>query len=521
MNSTEWLIKATVLLLAAYALNLALRHSSASSRHLVWAAALAGLLVLPVLSMIVPAWQAPLPASPETGLLSGAAGITIEPAAPHPPDSRRPSALFLLWALGASVLVGRLLVGRGRVWWLARGANQVPMSDLAAMCRRAAVLQTDRAPAPMTFGLLRPIILLPKGATQWSRERLRVVLTHEMIHVRRQDYLTQILAQLACAIYWFHPLVWLAAAKLRQERERACDDGVLNLGFHGPDYAQHLLDLARSLQPGSESWSPAVAMAQPSSLETRLVALLDPTLNHRAVTKKGALLTALISTGLMLPIAAVRAPGQIAGGRLAGSVHDASGAAVPRAGVTLSAIHSDRKEITYSNDAGEYQFQSLPEGGYALEARKPGFAVFQRKNVVVQSNAPRRLDIVLEIGRVAEIIDVVGEAPRNAITSPSAGPPRRIRVGGNVQATKLVFMSKPGYPERARNAGIEGTVLLIAVISKDGGLIGLKPLNSLVDPELTQAAMEAVKQWRYQPTLLNSEPVEVVTTITVNFRLTP
>ena len=125
------------------------------------------------------------------------------------------------------------------------------------------------------------------------------------------------------------------------------------------------------------------------------------------------------------------------------------------------------------------------------------------------------LDIKLDIGSVSEAVDVVGRGPRPA----ASGPPRRIRVGGNVQATKLVQMTKPVYPDTAQAAGIEGTVLLHAVISMQGNLLGVAVVNTSVDPQLAQAAMDAVKTWQYEPTLLNGTPVEVVTTITVNFRL--
>ena len=109
-----------------------------------------------------------------------------------------------------------------------------------------------------------------------------------------------------------------------------------------------------------------------------------------------------------------------------------------------------------------------------------------------------------------------GKGPHAAPTS----EPRRIRVGGNVQAAKLLQQKKPIYPASAESVGIAGTVLLRAVISVDGGIMGLTLLSS-PNPALADAAMDAARQWRYQPTLLNGQPVEVVTTISVNFRLEP
>ena len=124
-----------------------------------------------------------------------------------------------------------------------------------------------------------------------------------------------------------------------------------------------------------------------------------------------------------------------------------------------------------------------------------------------------------KLAKLTETVNVVAKAPPAAPPDTRSGPPRRIRVGGNVQATKLVHQVNPVYPERAQAQGIQGIVLLEAVILKDGSLGTMRVLNKLADPELVDAAVEAVKNWRYEPTLLNGQPIEVVTTITVNFRL--
>ena len=142
-------------------------------------------------------------------------------------------------------------------------------------------------------------------------------------------------------------------------------------------------------------------------------------------------------------------------------------------------------------------------------------------NVTVPENAQQRLDIILKLGRVSETVTVSGKSEPSGALGNRAGIPRRVRVGGSVQATRLITHVKPLYPEHARQADIQGTVLLQAVISKEGVLLGVKALNSLVDPELVDAALAAVSQWRYEPTLLNGEPVEVATDIVVNFRLAP
>lgn len=212
-------------------------------------------------------------------------------------------------------------------------------------------------------------------------------------------------------------------------------------------------------------------------------------------------------------------PAQQAGSaRLFGTVSDASQASVPDATVVVSAKEGGIKEITISNAAGEYDFRALPLGRYSIEVRIAGFRPFQQA-LELHANEAKELVVALEVGEVKETINVVAKAPPTAPPDTRSGAPRRIRVGGNVQATKLLHQVNPVYPERARAQGIHGSVLLEAIILKDGALGGMRVLNKLADPDLVDAAIEAVRNWRYEPTLLNGQPIEVVTTITVNFRL--
>jgi protein TonB len=127
-------------------------------------------------------------------------------------------------------------------------------------------------------------------------------------------------------------------------------------------------------------------------------------------------------------------------------------------------------------------------------------------------------------GQAGAVLDpVLRNLLRNAAPQPpppqrsKASQPLRIRPGGNVIPPRLIYQPKPEYPQLARVARIEGAVEFEAVISKDGTIEELKVLRG--HPFLVKAALEAVRQWRYQPTLLNGEPIEVVTEITVNFKL--
>ena len=184
--------------------------------------------------------------------------------------------LLVLWFAGAIVALARLLAGHAHLWWMERHAD--PITDPAWLelagrvadqlrfaVRRAGgtartsvvrLLRCRRQTMPVCWGVRRPSLLLPADADAWPAERRRIVLLHELAHAKRRDCLTQLLAQVAVAVHWFNPLVWLAVRHLRTERERACDDLVLVAGGSAPDYADHLLDIARAFRTaGCPSWA--------------------------------------------------------------------------------------------------------------------------------------------------------------------------------------------------------------------------------------------------------------------------
>jgi TonB family protein len=503
--------RATVVLVAACLAAFAMRRASASARRFVWIATAFCLLALPMLSRLLPPIGArKIQAKPADIVMTvSKARTSTIPIARHAPSSRSPW-IPIVWAAGALVVMGRLSAGMLRLAWLKRGATRIePAADMA-------YLESTRVSMPMTCGIFRPVILLPVDYRNWSKDRLRLVLAHERIHVQQRDCLFQIVMQMACALYWFHPLAWIAAARLRIERERACDDAVLRLGIDGPEYAGHLLELVRTLQPAATP-SFAVAMAQQSNLESRLVALLDAKINRKRLSRRAAWVTVLASLSLLLPVAVVRGQSQGSRGTISGVVYDASGAVIPHATVLATNLDSHTKEAAITNDAGEYSLGAIAPGHYELEVTNRGFKI-HRNNVNLNANDHQHVDISMELGNISDKVEVIGKKPA-ALVGPAAIP-QRIRVGGNVVAAQLVSKVVPIYPAYSQEKGIEGSVLLEAVIAIDGHVLSLKALNA-PDPDLVTAAITAVQQWHYTPMLLNGEPVEALTTVIVDFRLTP
>ncbi len=170
-----------------------------------------------------------------------------------------------------------------------------------------ALLASDHVSVPFTSGVLRPVVVVPASAlATWTDERIRVVLLHELAHVRRRDCLVQAMSQIACAAYWFNPLTWIAARRLRAERERACDDLVLEAGMRGADYAQHLLDIARTVTERRSLSAAALAMARPSELEGRLLAILDGRRARRVIGARGSWRLAAALVAVVVPVASVQ-----------------------------------------------------------------------------------------------------------------------------------------------------------------------------------------------------------------------
>ena len=376
------------------------------------------------------------------------------------------------------------------------------------------------AAMPLTWGILRPLVIFPSASADWPEDRRRIVLSHELAHIARGDWLLQVCAELARAFYWFHPLVWMAAERLRQESELACDDCVLNSGIQPSEYANQLLDLARSLQHSGRAWSLALAIARRSNLERRFAAMLNPSVNRHGLSLKSRLLTALSAFCLLLPLAVLRLPAQNVARKFSGTIRDVSGAAVPNATIIMTNNKANVVEMTASDAAGNFGFKTLPAGEYEMKALKRGFVEYKAPQVVLEPGREASQNVTLKIAAVMDEVDVLAEGTAKPLpSSGTSGKPARLRVGGDVEAAKRLNLVTPVYPQAAKAAGIQGTVILHAIIGMDGTPLSLRVMNGDIDPELTRSAVEAVSKWRYRPTLLNGEPIEVDTTIMVNFKL--
>ena len=367
-------LKATCLLLFGFAGSFALRRASAASRAALWQATAAALVAMAALSWVpVPSGVAAMPAAfrfDATAIPGGGAAAGLP-------------WLKIIWLAGVAFVILRMAAGHGVMAWIVRRSP-------------------ERIIAPVTWGLLRPEVLMPFGASNWSEDARRAVLLHEAEHVRRRDPLWQFAWQMICAVLWFHPLTWLAYARFRNEAEQACDDAVLSAGVAAPDYAEVLLKFVAADQPSPV----ALGMQGHADFAGRMRAILNPT-RRRGKATLPAICLALATVLLAVPLAAIP----------------------------------------------------------AQESKK------------------------------------------------AAAP----QLNDDVTKPKLLQKTNPKYTADAKEAKVEGTVLLLVVIDEQGHAKVQEILKPLY-PSLDASAVESVETWIFQPATKAGKPVAAKSKIEINFK---
>ncbi len=321
----DLLAKSAGIVLLAFATLNFWRSASAAQRGAVWLAAFLVLLLLPVTQLAQPLWsialmepaaQVPLPELITTVTQSTSDLIAATPqveAEGWLPSWSAGQWCALVWLTGFIGLLAHRLIG---CLQLRRLKSQThPVKDeraIACMARVAADLGVGRGislrvsssvTVPLTWGFISPVLLLPAEALAWDEARLEDALRHEMGHIRHCDSLTRLITCFITAFYWPNVLVWLAAKAWRTAQEQAADDLVMSAGAVAENYALQLLDAARSVQAAGGLRAPVMAMAQPSTLETRLSAIMDDSRNRSSYSLRGAL-TGLASAFAVLALCA-------------------------------------------------------------------------------------------------------------------------------------------------------------------------------------------------------------------------
>lgn len=538
-------VKVSFILATALGAVAIFRHRSAALRHWMLSTALICAVLAPVFRPIAPSWSVTLdPAANVSQVLAGLPQAAAAPSVARPASSGSSATVSSvdwgrvagwMWIAGAAFSLLVLGAGFARLAWISARSKPITngrwaeiASDLcrqAALRRRVRLLNSDQSTLLVTWGVFRPDIILPRGALSWSDDRIRVVLLHELAHISRGDWATQIVAECLRSVYWFNPFVWLASARLRKESEHACDDAVLAGGVDAPDYATHLLDVARAIK-GRHSFLPAPAMARPSSLERRFTVMLNNATNRNPLTRRSRTATSIVVLVASILIAGYGAAQTFS--TFSGSVFDSTNRVVPQITVVLVNTQSEAKYSIKSDRSGRFEFVGLPPGDYTFEASAPGFATLKGKMTVAGRNVQR--DLSLEVGSLEETISIRASAtepsePRpRRVASPKAGQPPaaptcgETAVGGNIKPPVKLVDVRPDFPENLRAAGASGIVTLNAVIGVDGKIREVA-VASAPHPGFATSAEEAVRQWEFSPTYLNCQAIEVRMKVTANFQI--
>jgi beta-lactamase regulating signal transducer with metallopeptidase domain len=323
-------IKSVVVLALTWSAVRLMRNRSAAARHLVWCAATIAILIVPVLSLALPSWRT-LPSPVSMGVyLAPLRAATVTISAQMAPQSINGSSpahisldvatlLFVCWAIGVVVLLLPMLLGQLRLWKSIphyRPDQERELSLLVDRIRRQLCIRrsvqlwiAQKPLMPMTWGIMRPKLVLPRNAQDWPSARRHAVVLHEMGHVARFDCLTHLISQIARAIYWFNPLAWLAVRRMEAEREHACDDLVIGSGVRQTDYAREILEIsaAYSLQFADSIVMP---MIRGSTIEQRVRDILKNNATRGKLNMRHVLIAAVLLMTFVLPISMLRADGE-------------------------------------------------------------------------------------------------------------------------------------------------------------------------------------------------------------------
>jgi beta-lactamase regulating signal transducer with metallopeptidase domain len=529
-------MKPSIILLAALAAAACLRTRSAALRHWVLAIAIVCAGATPLLQRTMPEW--PLNAALASAVISPSPVIVdvsvAETSRRAPEPQPRTSAaasdwLLALWMIGAAISLSALAAGIGRLAWLTARASRASgrwAAFATQICaehglrRKVDVLQSGHPSLLATWGVLHPRIIFPAVASDWPDDLVRVILHHEIAHIRRCDWLTQIAGELLRAVYWFNPIAWLACRRLRAESEQACDDEVLRTGTEACVYAEHLLTLARHFSQ-ARTWVPAPAMARRSTLHRRVTAMLNPKIDRRPLASGTRLTTLAFLLGAACVVAAAQTSATFSG-----TVVDPQGAVMPGVSVTLASAERQTTQQAETTRSGQFQFTGLLPGDYAVRVQVFGFRSYQGTVNVTSTNVVQT--IALQIGEVHETITVDDSAEPGGMPATSVAAQRSkspcgeqpatdgVRIGGNIRPPVKIKDVHPQYPASLRGTGATGEVVLDGVIGTDGFVHDIRAREGS-QQAFVDAFIAAVAQWQFESTLLNCLAVEVPITMTGRF----
>ena len=549
-----------------------IRIDAAGVRYVYWRALLALCLVLPWLqvrqSIVVPI------VSPPTTMNATAQSVPATAGAPPIAVATTDWTTIVAWALIAGVALRILRVGVGlwRLRRLRRTGRHAPMcavhEDVQRLLRTRAEIRYVPSGQPVTFGFRQPVVLLPEMLRSQSEDIQRVVLCHELFHVRRRDWVWVVAEEIVTAVLWFHPAVLWLISRVRLAREEVVDELTVLATSERRAYMEALLVFADAV-----TQAPAAAFARRRHLFRRMVLISkERVMSSRRILVSAAAMIVMMAGGVWSAVSVFPLTQTVnAQGRAAAPPLAAVAAQSP-----VGPLERQAKPITPENPIPRRTFSVTPQNppedpggpvivsvrvvvdrqGRVAEARSGGSraiggrggrggvpqAVAEPSDAFVKaaldavrqwqyeppSDGPIAFDVSFAFtpGSEARLMMHGAAATFTAFGAPPPPPPApapgwtsggAVRVGGNMKQPVKTKHVAPVYPPIAQSARVQGVVILETIIGTDGRVADARVLRSI--PLLDQAALDAVRQWEFTPTHLNGVPVPVIMTMTVQFDL--
>ncbi len=497
--------------------------------------ALLGLcLILPLLAPLRPATPpSPAPAATWPAVAAPADATTAPNPAPVPTTATTVSlGAASTWALPVLLVAGAL----ARLAWLGLGLVALrrlrcggrPVGPSPAFARAAdrtgataTVYESPSLGLPATYGVWRPVVLVPEGFASWPDGTQHALAAHELLHVRRRDWLHGLGEEFVKACLWFHPAVWWLVDRIHLAREQVVDRQVVAMTGDRSAYLHDLLGLAAAHATAAPARA-AAFFRRPHLLQRVDVLLKEGPMSRTRlvvsfVSAAVALATATTATLRALPLEAalVSHPTQAAAAKppvLATPQADARKQPLPPA--PLTRVPVDYPEAARAAGvSGPVVLQvTTAAGGTPTDVR-------------VLSGAPELVDAA--VSAVWQWRWEPGDTPSQFIMGlnvrpappESAGDKVPARIGGSIRPPVKVGDVRPVYPDTAKDERVQGITISEVTIGTDGRTEIGRVLRSAVDPRLDTAALEAVLRWVYEPTVIDGRAVPVLMTVTVNFTL--
>jgi TonB family protein len=447
---------------------------------------------------------------------------------------------LLLWVLAIGILsrLGWLAAGLIRLQRLRHNATRqaiaVADNELQQILgTRAVVRYVPAIEQPLTFGLLEPIVMLPETLRVQPQDIQQAVLGHELLHVKRRDWAWLIVEEIAVCLFWFHPAIWWLASQVQQAREEVVDELAIQLTGGRKAYVEALLAFSDAI-----SIVPTAAFARRRHLFRRIALVSkESVMSSRRIVATCAAMALIVGVGSWYAVSAFplsvqshSASGQQSGaGPLELKAHPTTPEnPIPRRlhyeeAVLPDWVNSERAVVDVK--------ATLDEVGRIAEARV--LDIYRPAGVTLDKDRARQINEALVEAALASVrqwrYDAPFEAPLTFTIQVRIGKGAHVmafkpksdegalRVGDEVKAPKKIKDVRPVYPPIARESNVTGVVIIETRIATDGSVEEAHVLKSI--PLLDQAALDAVKEWQFEPTLMNGQPTPVIMTVTINFTL--